>query len=82
MELARDLLMMSFMAVSSDSKVTISKIKSAAPKRNNPRKRSPRSAQKVQETAVFAAGSMERTRRLLLAALRVWELKRRRVGLD
>ncbi|MGI8430938.1 MAG: hypothetical protein ACR2MW_01425 [Chthoniobacterales bacterium] len=42
--------------------------KSTAGKKTTARAKSPRTA---------APGSMERTRHLLLAALRVWELKRR-----
>jgi hypothetical protein len=54
--------------------------KSSAPKPGkSARKRKPASAKKKSsaESGTTSVGRLERTRRLLLAALRVWELKRR-----
>jgi hypothetical protein len=54
--------------------------KSSAPKRGKPprKRRTPAAKKKSsREAEGSSVGRLERTRRLLLAALRVWELKRR-----
>jgi hypothetical protein len=53
-------------------------LKSSVPKRGKgPRKRRPPADKKPSAEGKNSLGRLERTRRLLLAALRVWELKRR-----
>jgi hypothetical protein len=49
----------------------------AKQQRGRPRKRSATTAQPNGETQMAAAGTLTRTKSLLLAALRVWELKHR-----
>jgi hypothetical protein len=51
--------------------------KSKARRRSRPRKQSGTNAQINDEPELAPAGSLTRTKALLLAALRVWELKRR-----
>jgi hypothetical protein len=51
--------------------------KSKARRKGRPRKQSGTNAQTNDEPELAAAGSLTRTKALLLAALRVWELKHR-----
>jgi hypothetical protein len=59
------------------SDLTARRGKSKARRRGRPRKQSATNDHSNDEPELAAAGSLTRTKALLLAALRVWELKQR-----